>query len=87
MQYKYEVIHRKQIKRKTTRKHLNTQKKMSHTKIKIFRKEFKLEPILKATEKRKKAKYIIRNNISKFKIKCKANKIKSIVNNDLENDD
>ena len=34
---------------KTTRMHLNTQKKMSQTKIKKCIKEFKLEPILKAT--------------------------------------
>ena len=79
---------------KTIRMHLNTQKKISQAKIKKCSKEFKLEPILKATsipkliEKLEKAKnVIIQKNICKLKIKCKPDKIRPIVNNDLENDD
>ena len=51
----------------------NYQKASKYTKedVTYKNKEFKLEPIWKATEKQKKVKYIIRNDISKFPMSLK----------------
>ena len=61
---------------------------MSQIKIKKCSKEFKLQPILKTTVEGEleKEKHYYSEEYLKLKIKCKPNKIKFIVNNDLEND-